>query len=626
MDMQDPKMAQAPESMGHTLSEAPATAADAGIETNAAAGTVAPEPEAEVAAELLMTEGEENVAAEAAGERTLESLLADALALLEKDGGDFCTEDIRHIRQNLAMLHKSARTDDEASSQPDAAQSETIAALEKAIEDLRKKKADWTAEQEAIKAANLDRKNAIIDEIVALADDTDNVNRTFPRYRELQDEFNAVGEVPPTDETSVWKRFQEARERYSDNLKINKELRDYDFKKNLEDKEALLAEVAVLKDEEDVISAYRRLQELHNRWRQIGPVAKELRDEIWNRFREASAEVNKRYQAFFEARKAREAENEAAKVLLCTQVEEIDRDSLKTFIAWDTATRRIQGMQEEWRKLGFASRKVNRELFARFRAACDSFFAAKAEFYRNTREEINNNIARKHELVAKAEALKDRTDWRAATDEVLALQKEWRSIGSVPRKQSDELWKRFSAACNAFFDNKKQANSGVRQTEAANLRAKREIIGMLSALTSGETDKSTAVAELRKLQDRWKEIGHVPFKEKDKLYEAYRAAVDAVRDHFSIAESRARRERFEANVAKIEDDGNKLFRERERLLHALESRRTDLRTYENNLGFLSAKSKSGGSLLHDLERRIDRLKADIADLEEKIRIIDTRLA
>ncbi|MDE6526266.1 MAG: DUF349 domain-containing protein, partial [Muribaculaceae bacterium] len=348
------------------------------------------------------------------------------------------------------------------------------------------------AEQDALKAANLDRKNAIIDEIVALADDTDNVNRTFPRYRELQDEFNAVGEVPPTDETSVWKRFQEARERYSDNLKINKELRDYDFKKNLEDKEALLAEVAVLKDEEDVISAYRRLQELHNRWRQIGPVAKELRDEIWNRFREASAEVNKRYQAFFEARKAREAENEAAKVLLCTQVEEIDRDSLKTFIAWDTATRRIQGMQEEWRKLGFASRKVNRELFARFRAACDSFFAAKAEFYRNTREEINNNIARKHELVAKAEALKDRTDWRAATDEVLALQKEWRSIGSVPRKQSDELWKRFSAACNAFFDNKKQANSGVRQTEAANLRAKREIIGMLSALTSGDTDKNTS--------------------------------------------------------------------------------------------------------------------------------------
>jgi len=235
-------------------------------------------------------------------------------------------------------------------------------------------------------------------------------------------------------------------------------------------------------------------------------------------------------------------------------------------------------------------------------------------------------MARKIALIARAEELKDSTEWRKTTDEILALQKEWRTIGSVPRKHSEDMWKRFTAACNTFFDNKKKATSGQRQTEAANLKAKREIVTALKALVEAGTDKADAVAELRKLQDTWKEIGHVPFRDKDKLYDAYRAAVDAVRDHFAIAESRARRERFEANVARIEGDDNKLFRERERLLHALDGRRADLRTYENNLGFLSAKSKSGGSLLHDLERRIERLKADIADLEDKIKIIDTRLA
>ncbi len=622
MDMQDSTLAQAPESMGHALNEASATAADAGTETNAAATA-----EAEAAAEVLMTDGEEEaIAEEAAREVTLESLLADALALLGKDGAEIGADEIRRLRQNFAMLHKSAPAEGEDAAPVDEERAKMAADIEKAIEALRAKKAEWAAEQEALRAANLERKNEIIDEIIALAEDTDNVNRTFPRYRELQEEFNAAGEVPATEETSVWKRFQEARERYSDNLKINKELRDYDFKKNLEDKEALLVEVAALKDDEDIIGAYRRLQDLHNRWRQIGPVAKELRDDIWNRFREASAEVNKRYQAFFEARKAREAENEAAKILLCRQVEEIDRSTLTSFISWDEATRRIQAVQEEWRKLGYASKKVNRQLFARFRSACDEFFAAKAEFYRNTREEINANMARKSALIARAEELKDSTEWRKTTDEILALQKEWRTIGSVPRKHSEDMWKRFTAACNTFFDNKKKATSGQRQTEAANLKAKREIVTALKALVEAGTDKADAVAELRKLQDTWKEIGHVPFRDKDKLYDAYRAAVDAVRDHFAIAESRARRERFEANVARIEGDDNKLFRERERLLHALDGRRADLRTYENNLGFLSAKSKSGGSLLHDLERRIERLKADIADLEDKIKIIDTRLA
>ncbi len=618
--MQEPTLEpQTPKAQN--LNDASAAAADAGIE-NVAADSAAPQPEAEAEAESIMTQGEEDFEAkEVNREITAESLLADALALMEKDAADISNDEIRRLRQHFSMLHKSVDSAAEAAEAP-AGPSETETRFEQTIEALRARKAQYIAEQEALRAANLERKNAIIEQINALAEDTDNVNRTFPRYRELQDEFNAVGDVDPTEETAVWKRFQEAREHYSDNLKINKELRDYDFKKNLADKEALLAEARSLAAEEDVISAYRRLQDLHNKWRQIGPVAKELRDEIWNSFRDASAEVNKRYQAFFEARKAREAENETAKTALCEKIEALDLSGLKTFAAWEEATKQIQTMQEEWRKLGFASKKMNRVLFARFRQCCDSFFAAKAEFYRNTREELSSNLAHKQDLVTRAEALQESTDWRKATDEFIAMQKEWKSIGAIPKKYSDDLWKRFTAACDAFFDRKKKEGSGVRNAEVANLRAKREIIGRLSALTDEATDKDTAIAELRKLQDSWKEIGHVPFREKDKLYEAYRSAVDAVRDHFAIAESRARRQRFEASVNDMKGDDNKLFRERERLVRALDARRNDLRTYENNLGFLNSKSKSGNSLMLDLERRIGRLKADIAELEEKIALLD----
>lgn len=641
MEMQDPGIKAQNEPDAQNLNDAPAAAAGAGIDHAAVeaapeAATTDPQPDvpapdAEAEAETFVTDAIENQEAkEAVREMTEESLLADALELLEKDAAEISADDIRRLRQHFSMLHKneesvpaddSAEAHDEAETAPDP----VCVRFEAAIDALKAKKAEFTAAQEAARAANLEKKNAIIEQIVALAQDTDNVNRTFPRYRELQDEFNSVGDVDPTEETSVWKRFQDAREQYSDNLKINKELRDYDFKKNLAEKEALLEEARNLSAEEDVISAYRRLQDLHNKWRQIGPVAKELRDEIWNNFRMASAEINKRYQAYFEARKAQESENEAAKTALCDKIEALDFSKLTTFSSWEEMTRTIQDLQEQWRKLGFASKKMNRALFARFRQSCDAFFTAKADFYRRTREELAANLAHKQQLVEQAEALKDSTDWRDATEKFVAMQKEWKGIGAIPKKYSDDLWKRFTTACDAFFDAKKKAGAGTRSVETANLRSKREVIGQLSAIIEEIPDKEAAIAELRKLQDRWKEIGHVPFREKDKLYEAYRSAVDAVRNHFAIADRRDRRERFEANVARIEGDDNKLFRERERLVRALENRRTDLRTYENNLGFLSSKSKSGNSLLQDLQRRIDTLKADIADLEEKIGLIDAKI-
>ena len=637
MEMQDPGTEARKELDAQNLNDAPAAAAGAGIDPAAveaapeAAATDnqpdVPAPDAEAEAESIITEGvEKEEARESAREMTEESLLTDALELLEKDAAEISADDIRRLRQHFSMLHKSELPDgSEPVGSTEPAADAVSVRFEAAIEALKAKKAEFTAAQEAARAANLEKKNSIIEQIVALAKDTDNVNRTFPRYRELQDEFNAAGDVDPTEETGVWKRFQEAREQYSDNLKINKELRDYDFKKNLAEKEALLEEARQLSAEEDVIGAYRRLQDLHNKWRQIGPVAKELRDEIWNNFRAASAEVNKRYQAYFEARKAQESENEAAKTALCEKIEALDFSQLTTFNSWEEMTRMIQDLQEQWRKLGFASKKMNRTLFARFRQSCDNFFSAKADFYRRTREELAANLAHKQQLVAQAEALKDSTDWRDATEKFVAMQKEWKGIGAIPKKYSDDLWKRFTTARDAFFDAKKKAGAGTRSVETANLRLKREIIGQLSAIIEEIPDKEAAIAELRKLQDRWKEVGHVPFREKDKLYEAYRSAIDAVRNHFAIADRRDRRERFEANVARIEGDDNKLFRERERLVRALDGRRNDLRTYENNLGFLSSKSKSGNSLLQDLQRRIDTLKADIAELEEKIGLLDAKI-
>lgn len=613
MEMNDPASA-APQAEEPKMNEAVATEAEATIDSITDA-----DPEA--AAEEIMTDGTEAVEeAETKRLDSLESVMNEALAMMQKDPAEIATDEIRRLRQLFSFYHRAPQGE-EAPAEPDETEKQFTAV----IEELRKRKAEWTAEQEVLRANNLERKNAIIQEIISLADDTDNVNRTFPRYRELQEEFNAIGDVDPAEETGVWKRFQDARERYSDNLKINKELRDYDFKKNLTEKEQLLAEARALVAEEDVIAAYRRLQELHNRWRQIGPVAKELREEIWNNFREASAEVNKRYQAFFEARKAREAENEMAKTALCQQLEGLDYSGLKTFAAWEDMTRTIVGLQEEWRKLGFAPKKMNRQLFARFRQSCDTFFAAKAEFYRATREELAANLAHKQRLADRAEELKESTDWRKASDEFIEMQKEWKGIGAIPKKYSDALWARFTAACDYFFDRKKKAGSGARQAEVANLRAKREIIGELSALLNDAENKDDAIKAMRDLQRKWQEIGHVPFREKDKLYEAFRSACDAVREKFNIAESRARRERFEASVASIEGDNDKLFRERERIVRNLEARRNELRTYENNLGFLSSKSKKGDGFVREMERRIEQLKADIVEVEEKLRLIDSKL-
>lgn len=506
-----------------------------------------------------------------------------------------------------------------------APEDDTESRVSALVEAVRVKKNEYLAQQEAVRLTNLERKNDIIEKINALADDTDNVGRNFPTYRELQDAFNAIGDVPPTEETAVWKRFQEARERYSDNLKINKELRDYDFKKNLESKELLIKEAEALADEADIIVAFKRVQELHNKWREIGPVAKELREEIWSKFKDACAVVNKRYQAFFEERKAREAENEAGKTALCERIEALDFESLKTFPAWEDMTKQILEAQEEWKKLGYASRKVNNTLFNRFRATCDKFFESKAAFFRRIKEEMAANLARKTALAEEAETLSTSTDWRKTSDRLVEMQKEWKTIGSVPKKQSDTVWARFQKACDAFFANKKAQAKGARQTELANLQAKRDLIKRLDEITA-ETPKDEARKLIADLQEQWKSIGHVPFKEKDAVYDAFRKRIDEVRRQYDLRQSRERMEKFNSNLSEMAGDKDRLGRERERMARALDARRQELRTYANNLGFLSSKSKSGDSLVRDIEGKMRRLEAEIADIEQRMRLVDGKLS
>lgn len=497
--------------------------------------------------------------------------------------------------------------------------------LQSVLTEIKEKKARLAAEQEAVRQENLAKKNEIIAALAEMSADTDNVNRHFTRFKELQQEFKEIGEVPPTEATSVWKRYQDGVERFYDQLKINKDLRDYDFKKNYDTKLLLCDEAEKLMEEPDVITAFKRLQDLHDKWRETGPVAKEMRDEIWNRFKDASAEVNKKYQAFFEERKARERQNELAKTEICERVEAIDFSQVKSYAAWEELTKQILQAQEDWKKLGFASKKLNNSLFARFRETCDKFFAAKANYFKSMKDELAANLAKKIALCEKAESLKDSTDWRATTDALVALQKEWKTIGSVPKKHSDNVWHRFLEACDYFFEQKKKNSNDTRSVEQANLKQKKEIIAELRAIDPESTPREEAIAKIKELSAKWQQIGHVPFRDKDKVYDAYRELTSSLHSAYNMKQSREAMNRFESSIDEMAGDEIKLLRERERMLRAYEQRRSELHTYENNLGFFNSKSKSGDSMLRDLQRRIERIKDDLKALEEKIKLIDAKL-
>lgn len=524
-------------------------------------------------------------------------------------------------RENLEELNafiEAGNQPEAFSSTPDEVENE----MKTLYSEFKERRAAFIAADEERRKENLAKKMEIIDKMKEIAGDIDNVNVKFPEFQQLQQDFKAIKDIPAPAETETWKTFQTVVEQFYDHLKMNKELRDLDFKKNLEAKRQLIESAKKLAAAPDPVAAFRTLQGLHDEWRNLGPVAKDIRESLWEEFKEASTVVNKRHQEYFEKRKADEQANEEAKTALCEEVEAIDLTKINSFNAWGEATDKVIALQKKWREYGFASKKANTALYARFRKDCDAFFEAKTAYFQKVRDELSANLEKKTSLCEKAEALKGTDDIRQATAEIVKLQAEWKKIGSVPRKQSDAIWQRFTQACNYFFDERKKQNKERRHEENENLEKKRAIIAKLNELPK-DGDRSEVIGKVKELQAEWNEIGFVPFKLKDKVFAEYREVCDALYGAYNSRESRARMDNFHARVNSLKGDGQKIDRERDRLVRALDSRRNELQTIENNMGFFSVKSSQGNSMMKEMERKISRLKDDIKEIEQKIAVIDS---
>lgn len=480
------------------------------------------------------------------------------------------------------------------------------------------------AEEERLNV-NLAEKKRIINDIKNIVEDIDNINLHFPRFQELQAEFKSIKDVPPGADNDVWKEYQSVVELFYDRLKMNKELRDLDFRKNLEAKRELIEKAKALGEENDVIAAFRALQELHSQWREIGPVAKEHREEIWAEFSAATTVVNKRHQQYYENKKAAEQANEEGKTKLCEEIEGMDLSVLDTFNKWEEATKQVLDLQQRWKQLGWASKKVNNELFARFRKSCDEFFGAKAEYYRRVKDELAANLEKKTALCEQVEALLESEDRNKVAEKIVALQAEWKTIGGVARRHSDAIWQRFTTACNKFFEERKHQHSEQKKVETENMAAKRAVIEKLRAINPEDASREETIPVVRELQTEWQSIGHVPYKMKDKLYEEYRAECDRIYDHYGSVARTRRRSNFEERIENMASGDGKLRSERDRLYRDYEKKRAELKTFENNLGFFNIKSKGGDSMLKEMEKRIARLKEELTELKNKIELIDDKM-
>jgi hypothetical protein len=494
--------------------------------------------------------------------------------------------------------------------------------LKTAIQSYKEKKAQYLAEQEAKREANLAKKQAVLDAMLQLINDADNVNKRYAEFQQMQQEFKAITDIPATAVTAMWKTYQLYVEQFYDMLKINKELRDYDFKKNLEQKTALCEAAEKLSEEKDVIAAFKALQRLHDEWRECGPVDRELRESIWQRFKDASTEVNKRHQQYFEGIKAKEKEAEDAKVAICEKAETIDFETLTSFVAWEDMTKVILELQAEWKTLGFASRKINTQLFERFRKACDTFFAKKSEYYKEVKDTFTSNLEAKQRLCEKAEALKDSTEWQKTTERMIALQKEWKKIGAVPRKYSDSIWKRFVSACDYFFEQKTAAMKQQNEEESKNLEAKLQILEKLKSFDES-LERAEAESQLRSIIAEWNAIGFVPFKEKDKLNKAFKTELDKQFSRLNIQNKSAKLSAYESAIKS--GNSNKLYSEREKLVRAYERIKLEKQTLQNNMGFLNISSKQGNSFVKELERKIKKLDEEMELIVAKIELIDKNM-
>lgn len=487
---------------------------------------------------------------------------------------------------------------------------------------IKEKRSALAAEIEKQKEENLQVKLSIIEELKELVESPDDANKSYNEFKKLQQQWNEVKLVPQAKVNELWKNYQLHVEKFYDILKLNNEFREYDFKKNLEIKTHLCEAAEKLADEQDVVSAFHQLQKLHQEFRDTGPVAKELRDEIWNRFKAASTAVNRRHQQHFEALKETEQHNLDQKTVICEIVEAIEFDQLKTFAAWETKTQEVIALQNKWKTIGFAPQKMNVKIFERFRKACDEFFKKKGEFFKLLKEGMNANLEKKKALCEKAESLKDSTEWKETAEILTKLQKEWKTIGPVSKKYSDAVWKRFITACDYFFEQKGKATSSQRSVEQENLEKKKAIIARLTAIDE-TTDADEASKEVRELMKEWNGIGHVPFKEKDRLYKQYHSLIDQLFDRFNISASNKKLSNFKSSIGNIQSGGSQsLYREREKLVRTYENMKNELQTYENNLGFLTTSSKKGNSLLTEINRKVEKLKSDLELVLQKIKVID----
>ena len=552
--------------------------------------------------------------------------LAQTDAIAEK-------QELDALKQAFYKIHKANVAAARAKFIEEGGDPETFLPAPNTLEDefktamnaIKQKRAEQQAELDRKKEENLQKKQEILERIKELSTTPEEANQAYKEFKELQNQWKELQPVPAEKANELWKTYQLYVEQYYDQLKLNNEFREYDFKKNLETKTHLCEAAEKLAEETDVISAFQQLQALHQEFKETGPVAKELREEIWARFKAASTVVNKRHQQHFDDLKQKEEENLAHKTELCEKIEAIDPTAIRKASEWESQTQTIIELQKEWRTIGFAPQKMNVKIFERFRNACDRFFTEKAAFFKKLKEEQAQNLARKTELCEKAEALKDSTDWKATADQLMQIQKEWKTIGAVPKKYSETLWQRFISACDYFFEQKNKNQSSQRSEEKENLQKKEQIIEKLKALLeSEEEDRQDTVRELMK---EWNSIGFVPFKEKDKIYKVYHETVDQLFKALNISAARKRLDHFKDNLKNnLKEGGQGLPRERERLMRAYEAKRNEIKTYENNLGFLTCSSKKGSSLLNEMNKKMEKLKDDLKLLGEKIAAIDKEIS
>lgn len=482
---------------------------------------------------------------------------------------------------------------------------------------IKEKRNALKAEEEQEKLENLEKKQAIIERMKELTESSEDANKSYTEFKKLQTEWNEIKNIPATKVNEIWKSYQLYTEKFYDLLKLNNEFREYDFKKNLEIKIHLCETAEKLAGEEDVISAFHQLQKLHQEFRETGPVAKEQRDEIWTRFKTASTIVNRRHQQHFEEIKEREQRNLDEKTVICEIVEAMEYDKMQTFQDWHNKTEEVLALQAKWKTIGFAPQKMNTKIFERFRAACDDFFRRKTEHFKSLKGSMNENLEKKKQMCEKAEALKNSTDWKTTAETLAKLQKEWKEVGPVAKKYSESIWKRFVTACDYFYEQKNKAESSHKVTELENLNKKKAIIEKLTEINNAEAE--TNADTVRALVKEWNAIGHVPYKDKDRIYKQYRTLVDVLFNKLNLSASQKKLKNFKSSINSKE---NNIYREREKLVRAYENMKNEIQTYENNLGFLNSASKKGNSLVQEMNRKVEKLKADLELIQQKIAVID----